>query len=60
MLLLLGVIFISDDKDALSLFLVLEDGGIFTGELMSCFQVDKKRAEDSFCICFSQCLLLCP
>ena len=60
MLLLLGVIFISDNKDALSLFLVLEDGGIFTGELMPCFPVDTERAEDSFRVCFSSVHLFCP
>jgi len=60
MLLLLGVICISNNKDALSLFLVLEDGGIFTGELMPCFPVDMERAEDSFRVCFSSVRLFCP
>lgn len=33
MLMLLGVIFISGDKEAFPTFLVLEDGGTFTGDL---------------------------
>ena len=52
MLMLLGVIFISDDKEAFPTFLLLEDGGTFTGEFIPCFQGDRMNLLPFPYVCF--------
>lgn len=52
LLMLLGVILISDDKEAFPAFLVLEDGGTFPGEFIACFQGGRMSLLPSPYVCF--------